>query len=136
MTFYCPKCWSEVAAEVASCPSCGALIQQVLAEQDYVDKLIAALKHPEPTTPIRAAWILGERKERRAVEPLSRLVHECRDPFIVEAAVEALGKIGDPRCVPALRIALAQGALRVREKARIALTQILHRRAELREGGP
>jgi len=127
MTFYCPNCWNEVAAEVGLCPRCGALIQQLLAEQDYVDKLIAALKHPEPTTPIRAAWILGERRETRAVEPLMRVVRECHDPFIVEAAVEALGKIGDPRCREILHTAALHGAVRVREKARTALEQLLTR---------
>lgn len=125
-TFYCPLCWREIAQSTTHCPGCQADIEAVLTQWDYVEKLIAALKHPEPTTPIRAAWILGERKEQRAVEPLSRLVLESRDPFIAEAAVEALGKIGDPRCVPALRFALAQGVLRVKEKAKIALARILH----------
>jgi HEAT repeat protein len=132
-TFYCPLCWREVSPSTTHCPGCQADIEAVLTQWDYVEKLIAALRHPEPTAPIRAAWILGERKERRAVEPLSRLVRECRDPFIVEAAVEALGKIGDPSCLPALRFALARGALKVREKARAALAQIPHQQAELTE---
>ena len=45
-------------------------------------------------TPVRAAWILGERREQRVVPALTKIVKKAKDAFLVENAVEALGKIG------------------------------------------
>lgn len=92
--FYCIKCGSDFPGERARCPACGADIEEFFATHDYVDKLIAALRHPEPNTPIRAAWILGRIGDRRAVEPLMETVRTTRDAFIARAAVESLAAIG------------------------------------------
>jgi HEAT repeat protein len=92
--------------------------------RDYVEKLIAALDHPEPTTPVRAAWILGTRKERSAVPRLIRLVRESVDPYLVEAAVEALAGIGDPAGLEAIHFAATHGAARVRDRAQRAIHEI------------
>jgi HEAT repeat protein len=119
--FYCPSCWREVTEGTQVCPACGKNVEHLSSGRDYVQKLIGALDHPEPTTPIRAAWVLGMRKEARAVPRLIRLVRESTDPYIVEAAVEALAQIGDPAGLAAVRFAAEQGPLRVRERARHAL---------------
>lgn len=124
MTFFCTNCWAEVAESDVVCPQCGDDIAARQARADYVDKLIAALRHPEPTTPIRAAWILGERRERAAVEPLGRLIRESPDPFLVASAIEALGKIGDPRAVPVLDAARRHPNAWVRQQAEQALAAI------------
>lgn len=124
MTFYCTNCWAEVAESAVVCPRCGDDIIARQARSDYVAKLIAALRHPEPTVPVRAAWILGERRERAAVEPLGRLIRESPDAFLVESAVEALGKIGDPRGVSALHAATRHPSLRVRLAAQRALETV------------
>ena len=124
MTFYCTNCWAEVPESATICPHCGDNIQARRAKADYADKLIAALRHPEPTTPVRAAWILGERRERKAIEPLMRLVQDSRDPFIVEAAVEALGKVGDECAREAIVSALSHPSPRVRRKAEAAITRL------------
>lgn len=122
MIFYCTNCWSMVLESAKMCPFCGDDITARQARADYVDKLIAALRHPEVGTPVCAAWILGERHERGAVEPLIALVHESSDPFIVEAAIEALGKIGDKAAREILTTALTHPNLRVRRKAEAAMT--------------
>jgi len=120
MIAYCPACWSEVPERIQVCPHCGVDVDRLTLERDYVQKLIAALDHPEPTTPVRVAWILGVRKETRAIPRLARLVRESDDPYIVEAAVEALGRIGDRTGLEAIRFATQHGAVRVREKAQHA----------------
>ena len=122
MTFYCTQCWAEVPASATRCPRCGDDIVARQARSDYTEKLIAALRHPEPTTPVRAAWILGERRERAAVEPLCRLVRDSSDAFLVESAVEALGKIGDARAAATLEWARRHPSPRVRRRAEQALT--------------
>ncbi len=95
MTFYCANCWTVVVGSATKCPQCGSDIEAKQACSDYADKLIAAPGHPEPTTPIRAAWIPGERRELKAFEPLMELFKQSQDTFIVEAAVKALGKMDD-----------------------------------------
>ena len=111
-----------VSESARICPLCGDDIAARQAQADYVDKLIAALRHPEAGTPVRAAWIPGERHERGAVKSLITLVHESSDPFIVEAAIEALGKIGDEATREILTTALTHPSLRVRLKAEAAMT--------------
>jgi HEAT repeat protein len=105
-------------------------VERLTLEQDYAQKLIAALDHPEPTTPVRVAWILGVRKETRAIPRLARLVRESDDPYIVEAAVEALGKIGDPTGLEAIRFAAQHGGARVHTKAQRAMELIQGTTAE------
>ena len=41
--------------------------------KSYLKKLIVALDHPEPSTAMRAVWLLQQLGDRRAVEPLKRL---------------------------------------------------------------
>lgn len=94
MTYYCVNCWHEIKKDVLTCPYCGFDLKQA-SENSFTDKLIKALNHPEPETPIRAANILGELKVKKALDPLLlRLQHE-KDPFIIEAVVNAILKI-DP----------------------------------------
>jgi HEAT repeat protein len=124
MTFYCTQCWSEVPGSATICPRCGDDIAARLARSDFADKLIAALHHPEPTTPIRAAWILGQRRERRAVPALIELARESPDTFIVEAAVAALGKIADLQALDTLREAVHHRSVRVRRAAQRSLQRI------------
>ena len=123
-TFYCPNCWGEIAESAATCPVCYIDISERISQADYTHKLIAALRHKEPTTPVRAAWILGERRERRAVLALTKVVKKGKDAFLVESAVEALGKIGGEAATGAVRAATQHSSLRVRVKARELLQQI------------
>ncbi len=123
MTFFCPKCWKEIPSGRETCPHCGAR----LAEEDakpFVEKLRSALRHPEPETAVRAAWILGERQEASSVEDLIHVLETSHDGFLLEAAAEALGKIGDQRSLAALEQASVSGPLRVRRASRLAIERI------------
>jgi HEAT repeat protein len=123
-TFYCPNCWAEVPESATVCPHCHSNISERISQADYVDKLIAALRHKEPMTPVRAAWILGERHERKAASALVKIVRKGKDAFLVESAVEALGKIGGSTASHAVRSAAHHSSLRVRVKARDVLKQL------------
>jgi len=91
--FYCLHCWRELADDVPVCPACGLEIKRSWEAKDFAEKLVAALDHPEPTTPIRAALLLGRLKDPRAVTPLMDLARTSQDVFIVQAAARALGEI-------------------------------------------
>ncbi|MCU1455208.1 MAG: hypothetical protein JWN46_3354 [Acidimicrobiales bacterium] len=69
-----------------------------------------------------AAWASGEREpaEAGAVGRLSRLVTEHDDPLVREAAVAALGAIGDPDGLPAV-LAATTDKPAVRRRAILAL---------------
>ncbi len=99
MRHYCPGCWKDFAEDVAQCPECGFDIRRFYDSKDYFEKLILALSHPERQTPLRAAWILGQRRETRAVSALVELIQKTDDVYIAAAAVEALGKIGTPEAL-------------------------------------
>lgn len=125
MIFYCPICWSEVSAGNQRCGHCGSDLSAADA-RPLVEKLCSALYHPESETAVRAAWILGERREIDAVPDLIRAVETTTDSFVVESAVEALGKMGDPRAQGCLKLAAEQGTARVRIAARRALEALSH----------
>jgi HEAT repeat protein len=94
--FYCPGCWKDFEKDFIRCPFCGLNIHVFWSSRDHVEKLILALRHPEPSTPIRAAWLLGKTKDPRAVAALIDLLKTTRDIYIARAAVEALGETGAP----------------------------------------
>jgi HEAT repeat protein len=101
ITYYCPNCWRELSANVRVCPNCHTRLDK-RAEDSFVDKLIGALNHPVPAKAAFAARVLGERRETRAVEFLLRTLETDREPELQEAAIRALGEIGDARSVPVI----------------------------------
>lgn len=108
MIRYCPRCWAELDDETTTCTRCGAALGE---EQDYVDKLIAALHHPEPTRAGLALDILsGWLHEVRAVEPICALVEQTSDPGILRQAARALGRLGERRAIPTLARLLADAS--------------------------
>ncbi len=122
MLIYCTVCWQANPANSKKCSRCGADLEK--SAISYRAKLVKALSHPEPETVQRAAWILGELKAAEAVEPLLALINRSEEPGALEGAVEALGKIGDRRAVPALSRLIRSSYLSVRLKAVDALQQI------------
>lgn len=73
MIFYCPKCWMPIEENEKICPECKADIKP-LDHKSYFDKLVNALNHPERTTKIRVAYILGELRDSRAIKPLAEVI--------------------------------------------------------------
>ena len=128
LTYFCPSCWCEVGAANV-CPKCRADLRD-FAGESYEQKLIRALHHPEPTVPIRAAAILGKLGSRAAVEPLLEIAEPAPDPYIQEAAVEALGRIGDDRALLCLDRLRQDGPVRVRAAAERALKALGNRRTD------
>lgn len=123
MTHFCPVCWEEIPAQATVCPFCSADILKA-DSRSFIEKLCAALRHREPQTAVRAAWILGERRERVALHELIRVLESATDGFLVEAAAEALGKIGDDQSLDALQKTSEQGPVRVRIAAQKAIEAI------------
>jgi len=99
MRYFCPNCWSDFDENLTHCPCCGQNINEFWQGKDFVEKLIVALDHPEPETPIRAAWILGEMREERAINPLISLIERTQDVFIACEALKALGKMDNRRAL-------------------------------------
>jgi HEAT repeat protein len=103
---------------------CGAIVETAT---DIVDKYIAALRHPQAETRLRAAWILGRMRAGRAVPALLVVVaarsRENYDPYLLSAAVKSLGQLGNRQAVPELVALLAdvEAPLMARKEAAQAL---------------
>jgi HEAT repeat protein len=82
--------------------------------------LLAVLTDPEPLVVEAAAWALGEREDRTATASLVEVATGHSDPLCREAAVAALGAIGDPGGLPAILAALEDRPA-VRRRAVLAL---------------
>ena len=84
--------------------------------------LLDLLDDPDDTVVETAAWASGERTEAEpgVVERLSALATGAEDALVREAAVAALGAIGDPAGLPAVLAATTDKAT-VRRRAVIAL---------------
>ena len=85
--------------------------------------VVALLADPDPSVVEMTAWSLGERQESGAVGALVRLVPAAAghaDPLCREAAVAALGAIGDPAGLPAVLAALDDKPA-IRRRAAVAL---------------
>jgi HEAT repeat protein len=82
--------------------------------------LTAALEDPDPLVVVGAAWYVGERRHRPAVPALVAVAASHDDTRSREAAVAALGAIGDPAGLPAVLAALEDKPT-VRRRAAVAL---------------
>ena len=82
--------------------------------------LTAALNDSDPLVVVGAAWYLAERRVRDAVPALAATATGHRDTRCREAAVAALGAIGDPTGLPAVLHALGDSPT-VRRRATVAL---------------
>jgi len=103
-----------------------AAVRRRAAELAATHRAVAVvdlLDDPDPSVVEMAAWSLGERSEHSAVERLATLSdsgdgHD--DPLCREAAVAALGAIGDPAGLPAVLAALDDKPA-IRRRAAVAL---------------
>jgi HEAT repeat protein len=94
---------------------------ELAATHPTVD-LLAFLNDPDPLVIEMASWACGEREETPPVvlDRLSELVRDHPDALVREAAVAALGAIGDERGLPAILAAVSDKPA-VRRRAVIAL---------------
>ncbi len=132
MVIYCPRCWAEVEAGITVCPACGADLSA--DDEDFVAKLIAALRHREPTRAALAVEILADRlREPRGFAPIVALLTPERDAYVVLTAVRALGRWGDRRATGPLIHLLADSEtpLVVRKAIVDALAQLGGAEAEV-----
>jgi HEAT repeat protein len=81
---------------------------------------VAALDDEDGSVVEAAAWAAGERGDAAAVGPLARVARDHSDPLCREAAVAALGAIGDDAGLPAI-LAAAEDKPAIRRRAVIAL---------------
>ena len=82
--------------------------------------LLDALSDPDPLVVVGAAWFLSERRVPASVKDLVTIAGTHEDVRCREAAVAALGAIGDPRGLPAVIDALGDKPT-VRRRATVAL---------------
>ena len=117
MRFYCPRCWQDFANDVMVCPHCSLDIREFWQSRDYVEKLVISLQHPEQETLMRAAWLLGQLQEVRAVPALIELIKRTDDVYITRTAVRALGTIDTPEARQFLSTLAHHRAKMVRDEA-------------------
>lgn len=89
------------------------------ARRAHVD-LAGALADPDPVVVETAAWAVGEQEAGIHVPTLIALATGSAEPLVREAAVAALGAIGDERGLPAILAACADKPA-VRRRAVLAL---------------
>ena len=82
--------------------------------------VVGALRDPDPLVVVAAAWFVAERHYRPAVPQLATTAAGHGDARCREAAVAALGAIGDPGGLPAVLGALGDSPT-VRRRATVAL---------------
>ena len=102
-------------------------LEENAAWDKYFDYLIKSLSDPDANTRRRAAHILGENREPRAVAPLGAAPADP-DTGVRQHAAEALGRIG-PAALQPLITAMADPDAEVRQLAARALGQIADPRA-------
>jgi HEAT repeat protein len=103
------------------CPNCKRNVDEFTNQATYLEKLIQALRSREPQTAKRSAWILGELRDSRALEPLLQVLRDSSDIYFMAEVLTALGKLGSPEAIDVLQYHALQGAMPVRLAAMRAL---------------
>lgn len=116
MHFFCPQCWKEINEKDRRCPYCGADILEY-ERKGFEEKLMNALRHPEPETVKRAVWILGKIKSLKAIKPLIELFSKTDDPFLKREILDALSEIGTEEALAFIKKCLNSEIGIVRKRA-------------------
>lgn len=95
-----------------------------IRDERAVEKLISVLSDGAWKVRELSAWALGEMKEESAVPALCKVLLEDTQAEAREAAAEALGEIKSSQAVTSLNQALNDAEMRVRDKAKWALSEI------------
>lgn len=93
-------------------------------KSDSIGSLIKDIDADNLHTRQAAAWVLGHFKDKRAVEPLCRIISDDFDWRVRAAAAEALGRIGDASARTALVDALRDKQRDVQQAAVEALDRL------------
>ncbi|MGB9627797.1 MAG: HEAT repeat domain-containing protein [Thermodesulfobacteriota bacterium] len=131
MIFYCPNCWAHVRKDEKVCHECETDIEP-LDHRDYFGKLVNALNHPERTTRIRAAYIMGTLGYHRAVKPLVKVLENPKgleDIFFIEAVAISLGKVDGEEAIPILIRLMEHPSFLVRKAALHSLSNFRNEEA-------
>jgi len=131
LVFFCPRCWSRVRENERICPECKAEIIP-LDQRSYFEKLVGALHHPEATTKMRAAYILGEIGDKRAIKSLVDVIDqawETESLFFLQEIAIALGKINGDEVVPALVHLLGHPSFLIRDATLKSLSKVKNKLA-------
>ncbi len=132
ITWFCPRCFAEIARTDAVCPECGAPTDD---RNDYEQSLIRALRHRLSDRRVLAANILGHRRSSRAVPDLIEIANDPSDPYLACEAAEALARIGGPEADAALRdLAESGDSSMLRGVAREQLDRLSEERRRPRDG--
>ena len=123
--FYCPGCWAEFGEDLVECPNCGLNIGTFFASKDYLETLILALNHPDKTTPLRAAWILGKLRNPLAIEALIAVVEKTEDVYLSRATIRAWGEIWTGESADFLNTICNHPSRMIRDAAQDTLRQHL-----------
>ncbi len=117
-TFFCPSCWEPLGEDQDPCPHCGCRVAEHLLAKSYTERLIEALNHPEPETPVRAAYILGARRDREAVPFLVAKAGDTRDVYLAMTCLDALARIGGQSAMNGIRRFCTDPRVMVSQRAR------------------
>lgn len=138
VTRFCTRCWASNREDDSVCVRCGVpLTRPEDNGVPYTEKLLTALRHPEPETRERVATLLGvigEPGDQRIVRALIRALEvdprngSMRDLGLREAACKSLGTLGACEATSVLsRLALDERtALLVSLSAVEGLAQLAH----------
>jgi len=123
---YCPVCAAPIGPDAKNCPRCKADIDE-WDRKNFVEKLIDALTHPLSEVRMRAIIVLGNRREKRAEQPLADCAFaHPKDVVQGLEIVSSLQRIrkGDPPSLALERLAKHHPARAVRKAAERALKDL------------
>lgn len=99
-----------------------AVEQAPSPRQFDIDQNLRLLNDPDERVRAEAVIKLGRQKANRAIDPLAATLAGDNSPTVREAAARALGLIGSPKALPALRrAAQADSDVQVRHSAQFAI---------------
>ncbi len=124
MRYYCPRCWKDFSKDHDICPHCGLNIKDFWAKKDRVEKLIIALNHPEGSTRLRAAWLLGKEKDKRALPYLIEACNREDDLYLIRECIKAIGSIGGDEAKKFLLKMRDHPASMIKDEVEIALSNL------------
>ena len=95
-----------------------------LGGDEYVPTLVNLFKDPDKSVRAAVIQLLGERRDPRTVPGLGEALKSDQEMSVRLVALDAMRKIGDESCVPALIDALRDSQIVIRSQAQDALKAV------------